>query len=438
MNLGPFLYELLLDNETVIIPGFGAFISNYKPAEINRETGEIVPPSKEIVFNQNVRNNDGLLVGYVSKKQSVSHFDALRIIEKERENIIYQLDKGEKIVLEEIGYLLRNERDEIDFEAAIHENLLLDSFGLESIFFEEEEEAEIVYASETAEIQEEEERKVESDVSEQNKIVGSDDEESIDESETEDEKTVDPVIAGEEVEEKEIESTFTEPDESDENEFAENREEATDQNPPDVETVAQDQKVDETIEKEKIEEAEPEAEEELVLEDQPEEKRKKRSWLWFLLIFVPLIGAGLYLSKDKLFPDKSYKIVLQEDTAENTSQLEESVPPLDTAVKDSTQEKLVDSVDSSLTESVPTEVADTGESKFYLVGGSFKEQENVDKFMEQFDAEGYEPFLLGKRGNFFIVAIAAYPTEREAVLARDTFMEKNPDSGIWVFEDKSE
>jgi len=98
----------------------------------------------------------------------------------------------------------------------------------------------------------------------------------------------------------------------------------------------------------------------------------------------------------------------------------------------------MDTADQAVTENIPSGTVEPGTSKFYLVAGSFKEQENVDKFMGQFDAEGYEPFLLGKRGNFFIVALGAYPTEREAVIARDAFMKKNPGAGIWVFEDKAE
>ena len=83
MRIDKYIKELLLENETVIIPGFGAFISTYKPAEINKENDTIKPPSKEISFNQNIRNNDGLLVGHVADAQGISHFDALKEIEKE-------------------------------------------------------------------------------------------------------------------------------------------------------------------------------------------------------------------------------------------------------------------------------------------------------------------------------------------------------------------
>ena len=88
VDFGKIIHELLLENEIVIIPGFGAFVSEYKPAEISVDSDEIKPPSKTVLFNQQIRNNDGLLVGYVGETKRISHFDALKRIEKEREKIL--------------------------------------------------------------------------------------------------------------------------------------------------------------------------------------------------------------------------------------------------------------------------------------------------------------------------------------------------------------
>jgi len=153
VNLGKYIHKLLLEHETVIIPGFGAFISSYKPAEINSESNELKPPSKEIFFNQQIRNNDSLLVGTVALGEGVSHFDALKLIEKERENILYQLDKGEKYTLEDTGELLINEQDEITLNPFIEDNLLLDSFGLEAVSLDNlaQEEENIIIAAKDGE-----------------------------------------------------------------------------------------------------------------------------------------------------------------------------------------------------------------------------------------------------------------------------------------------
>ena len=43
------------------IPGFGGFVANEVSAKINKKTGVISPPSKEILFNKNLINEDILL-----------------------------------------------------------------------------------------------------------------------------------------------------------------------------------------------------------------------------------------------------------------------------------------------------------------------------------------------------------------------------------------
>lgn len=139
MNLGKYIQQLLLDNEMVIVPGFGAFISEYKPAELHDNSDELSPPSAEIIFNSQIRNNDGLLVGFVAENSRSSHFDALQRIEKERDNIIYKLDKDEDVELDELGTLSYNDEHEIIFTSIEERTTSLESFGLEAITLKEEE-----------------------------------------------------------------------------------------------------------------------------------------------------------------------------------------------------------------------------------------------------------------------------------------------------------
>lgn len=139
MNLGKYIQQLLLDNEMVIVPGFGAFISEYKPAELHDNSDELSPPSTQIIFNSQIRNNDGLLVGFVAENSRSSHFDALQRIEKERDNIIYILDKGEKFELEELGTLSYSDNHEIIFTSLEEKTASLESFGLETVTLKDEE-----------------------------------------------------------------------------------------------------------------------------------------------------------------------------------------------------------------------------------------------------------------------------------------------------------
>ncbi|MCK5867168.1 MAG: SPOR domain-containing protein [Mycoplasmataceae bacterium] len=346
MNIGKYIHQLLLENDTVIIPGFGAFISRYKPAELNNDTNELKPPSKTISFNQQIRNNDALLVGKVAEGEVISHFDALTAIEKERENIIYQLDKGNKSLLDEIGELFLNDQNEIQLIPIEEDNLLLDSFGLESVIAEE-----IAEPSQTI-------------------IIPEEKEEIEDVQKPEPVEKVTPVVAKE--------PTLDAPKET-------------------------------------------------------EEKKKKRGWLWILLILAPIIVVGVYIT--------TKQTKQEEPPAKSTPKIIPEIIEKPVVIQDSTS---IDSIPAIVQDSIPVvEIEETPEKnsidsdkpKFYLVGGSFKIEENANTYFLQLKDQGFEPFHLGKRGNFFIVGIGTYNSEREALTARRVFHETNPNSDIWILEE---
>ncbi len=386
MKIGACIHELLLENEIVIIPGFGAFISNYKPSEINPENDEIIPPSKEISFDQKIRNNDGLLVGYIAGNENISHFDALKEIEKERENILYELDKGERITIENIGILFLNDNNEIEFEASEQENLLLDSFGLEATSLKEVEPEELTEPEEKTEYEEQPEPEKNDDKPEEEKSEPS-------EVDIENKIYKNQIITESEPEEPEL--PVSEPQ------------------------VAEEKKLPEY----EIAEAE-------TLQEKQEAK-KKAGWLWFLLILIPIIGAGIFLYNKQNSKATTPIKITEAQPAENEVSLTDSIANDTTGIKSNAA--LEDELSPS--DSIEEKQAQ-GKGQFYLVGGSFKEEENVQKFIDEFDIEGYKPFPLGKRGSFYIVAIGQFDTEREALDAQNVFIEKNPDSGTWVFEDK--
>ena len=65
---------------------------------------------------------------------------------------------------------------------------------------------------------------------------------------------------------------------------------------------------------------------------------------------------------------------------------------------------------------------------------SQKEKENAEKLFVQLEKEGYDPFHLGKQGNFYILGLGVYNTEQEAFDAQDNFLMENPESGVWIYQ----
>ena len=124
-----YLKELLNDNECVIIPEFGAFISKRHSATIDYANHSFLPPYKEIVFNNKLTNNDEVLVDYISKKENISKEDSLTKIQNFVNQTAAVLDVNNEYVMEGLGKMRKFGNDYV-FEVSHCENLLGDSFGL--------------------------------------------------------------------------------------------------------------------------------------------------------------------------------------------------------------------------------------------------------------------------------------------------------------------
>ena len=72
-----YISDLLYIEDCIIIPDFGGFIVNDKSATINDKSGEITPPSKTILFNSQLVNNDGILINHIAKEENISHKECL-------------------------------------------------------------------------------------------------------------------------------------------------------------------------------------------------------------------------------------------------------------------------------------------------------------------------------------------------------------------------
>ncbi len=132
MDVTAFIKELLFGHDCVIIPGFGGFIGNYTPARIDKSTNTFYPPLKQISFNRNLNNNDGLLIGRISSSSGLNYADARNIVDEFVSGTRRKLEKGEKVVFDNIGIFKNNQEGNIQFEPDKSVNYYLDSYGLES------------------------------------------------------------------------------------------------------------------------------------------------------------------------------------------------------------------------------------------------------------------------------------------------------------------
>lgn len=130
-----YLKELLNDNECVIIPEFGAFISKRHSATIDYANHRFMPPYKEIVFNNKLNNNDDVLVNFISSKEDISKEDALNKIRDFVNQSVAVLDVNSELELTDFGKLISINGNYI-FNANEDVNVLGDSFGLTEFNFQ--------------------------------------------------------------------------------------------------------------------------------------------------------------------------------------------------------------------------------------------------------------------------------------------------------------
>ncbi|NOY97151.1 MAG: SPOR domain-containing protein [Chlorobi bacterium] len=310
MDLSPFIKDLLFEHEYVIVPGLGAFVSNYKPAYLDEGKNVYFPPSKEITFNSKLKNNDRLLVDYLIEKTGIREYAAVKNIETFREEVQYRLDNGERIEIKGLGFLYTDDKQTIMFESAPAENLLRDSYGLQAVSLSNNKEA---------------------------SLTG----------------------------------------------------------------VVADKKEDKVA------------------------RKRKKAWVWLLII--PIVITGIFIYLNILYPPATIPPIPPPTT-------KGPLPGNSTALIDSAQ-----AVSDSIVEqdTVVPEIKPAAETaKYYLIGGSFKEQGNADKFFNRVSRKGYKPIHMGQQGNFFIVAIGEYSNSKDAISAKKEFLEKEPGSGVWILVGK--
>jgi len=130
MHLESYISDLLYRYQCVIVPEFGAFLSERTSASVNNETNTFNPPRKIIAFNEQIQNNDGLLARYIAESEKIPFEVAIKKIKKRVEALKSYLTQGETITFNNIGEIIFNSEGKIIFEPSYNLNYLTDAFGL--------------------------------------------------------------------------------------------------------------------------------------------------------------------------------------------------------------------------------------------------------------------------------------------------------------------
>ena len=130
MQLPTYISDLLYRYDCVIVPEFGAFVTQRVSAEVNAETNTFLAPKKAILFNEQIKNNDGLLAQYIADVEKIPFEAAVSKIVAQVQRYKAQLIEGKTIHFTNIGDCTLNEVSKIEFSPVYNVNYLTSSFGL--------------------------------------------------------------------------------------------------------------------------------------------------------------------------------------------------------------------------------------------------------------------------------------------------------------------
>lgn len=132
IELAQHIETLLIDNDCVIIPGFGGFVAHHSKARWIGEENLFLPPTRTIGFNPQLKLNDGLLVQSYMNVYDTDFSDASKRVEKAVEELVNTLHKESKIEIHGVGELSLTIHNTYEFRPNEDGVLTPDLYGLSS------------------------------------------------------------------------------------------------------------------------------------------------------------------------------------------------------------------------------------------------------------------------------------------------------------------
>ena len=132
MKIEHYISQLLYRYQCVTIPSFGAFLTEVQSAQLHESTHTFFPPKKVVLFNSNIKNNDGLLANHIAQMEKIPFEVAVSNILNEVAVWKNNLQIYGGISLPHIGELFFNSENNLVFTPTNQLNYLTQSFGLTS------------------------------------------------------------------------------------------------------------------------------------------------------------------------------------------------------------------------------------------------------------------------------------------------------------------
>lgn len=124
---------LLYRYQCITVPGFGAFLTEIRTAQLDTAANTFYPPKKLISFNANLKNNDGLLANHIALQEKISYDQAVSNIEQSVALWLDRLGRRETLGIKNLGTMVYNVEGSLVFTPDTPINYLADAFGLSTV-----------------------------------------------------------------------------------------------------------------------------------------------------------------------------------------------------------------------------------------------------------------------------------------------------------------
>jgi hypothetical protein len=129
------LCQLILRHNCVVLPNFGGFVSKTISAQIDFEKGILQAPYKQLLFNRNLINDDGLVVTEYARLNGLYYQEGVSQLTDFTGKLNTDLAQGKQVSIPKLGIFSKDTDGVVRFEQDRHFNLLLSSYGLSNVTF---------------------------------------------------------------------------------------------------------------------------------------------------------------------------------------------------------------------------------------------------------------------------------------------------------------
>lgn len=117
IRLATFVRAMIMDGKTAAVPGLGTFHVRHIPARIDEHKAGIMPPEREIIFEENRYLQHAGFIHELAQREGLSDESAFHQLAEYLNACYSQINKGKRIELTGVGLLYRDAAGQLVFEA---------------------------------------------------------------------------------------------------------------------------------------------------------------------------------------------------------------------------------------------------------------------------------------------------------------------------------